>query len=119
MISTVTQLNISETSNSIDGTDGDWTFVSGEKYLYIVNNKDGKKYKNISASVRSMLSKVCDDLKFKKQIVKTKHLDGRVTESVYWERLSKAEYKKVKEKSKPDMVFEISSKNLDEILTNK
>ena len=45
MISTVTQLNISETSNSIDGTDGDRTFISGEKYLYIVNNKDGKKYK--------------------------------------------------------------------------
>jgi len=45
MISTVTQLNISETGNSIDGTDGDWTFVSGEKYLYVVNNKDGKKYK--------------------------------------------------------------------------
>ena len=45
MISTVTQLNISETSNSIDGTNGDWTFVSGEKYLYVVNNKDGKKYK--------------------------------------------------------------------------
>ena len=45
MISTVTQLNISETNNSVDGTDGDWTFVSGEKYLYVVNNKDGKKYK--------------------------------------------------------------------------
>ena len=38
MISTVTQLNISETSNSIDGTDGDWSFVSGEKYIYVVNN---------------------------------------------------------------------------------
>ena len=45
MISTVTQLNISETSNSIDGTDGDWSILSGEKYLYVVNNKDGKKYK--------------------------------------------------------------------------
>ena len=45
MISTVTQLNISEISNSIDGTNGDWTFISGEKYLYVVNNKDGKKYK--------------------------------------------------------------------------
>ena len=45
MISTVTQLNISETSNSIDGTNGDWTFVSGEKYLYVVNNKNNKKYK--------------------------------------------------------------------------
>lgn len=45
MISTVTQLNISETSNSIDGTNGDWTFISGEKYLYIVNNSNGKKYK--------------------------------------------------------------------------
>ena len=84
--------------------------------LYFVDDK--KDWKNISASVRSMLSKVCDDLKFKKQIFKTKHLDGRVTESVHWERLSKAEYKKVK-KSKPDMVFELSSKTLDEILTNK
>ena len=45
MISTVTQLNISETSNSIDGTNGDWSIVSGEKYIYAVNNKDGKKYK--------------------------------------------------------------------------
>ena len=45
MISTVTQLNISETSNSIDGTDGDWSFVSGEKYIYVVNNKVGIKYK--------------------------------------------------------------------------
>ena len=88
-------------------------------FLYDVDvSKDGKKYKNISASVRSMLSKVCDDLKFEKQIFKTKHLDGRVTESVHWERLSKDEYKKVK-KSKPDMLFELSSKTLDEILTNK
>ena len=45
MISTVTQLNISETGNSIDGTNGEWTFISGEKYLYIVNNINGKKYK--------------------------------------------------------------------------
>ena len=45
MISTVTQLNISETSNSIDGTNGDWTLIPGEKYLYVINNKDGKKYK--------------------------------------------------------------------------
>ena len=52
MISTVTQLNISETSNSIDGTDGSWSIVSGEKYLYVVNNKDGKKYKlNIGEEV--------------------------------------------------------------------
>ena len=75
-------------------------------FLYDVDvSKDGKKYKNISASVRSMLSKVCDDLVFKKQIVKTKYLDGRVTESVIWERLSKAEYKKVKAKFKPDMIL--------------
>ena len=45
MISTVTQLNISETGNSIDGTNGEWTFISCEKYLYIVNNSNGKKYK--------------------------------------------------------------------------
>jgi len=45
MISTVTQLNISETSNSIDGTDGDWSIVSREKYLYVVNNKTVKNIK--------------------------------------------------------------------------
>ena len=45
MVITVTQLNISETSNSIDGTNGDWTFISGELYLYVVNNSNGKKYK--------------------------------------------------------------------------
>ena len=45
MISTVTQLNISETSNSIDGTDGSWSIKKKKKCLYVVNNKDGKKYK--------------------------------------------------------------------------
>ena len=91
------------------------------KGLYDIDDgvHENVHWHDIFHGVRELLSKVCDDLKFKKQIFKTKHLDGRVTESVYWERLSKAEYKKVKEKSKPDMVFEISSKNLDEILTNK
>lgn len=44
MISTVTQLNITETSNSVDGTDGDWSIIAGEENLFIVNNKNGKKY---------------------------------------------------------------------------
>tara|TARA_Y100001936_G_scaffold167257_1_gene163436 strand:- start:117 stop:284 length:168 start_codon:yes stop_codon:yes gene_type:complete len=44
MINTVTQLNISETNNPIDGTDGDWSIVAGEENLFIVNNKNGKKY---------------------------------------------------------------------------
>ena len=44
MISTVTQLNIIETNNSVDGSDGDWSIIAGEAVLYIVNNKNGKKY---------------------------------------------------------------------------
>ena len=45
MVSTVRQLNISETNNSIDGTDGNWTIVSGKDELYVVNNTYDKKYK--------------------------------------------------------------------------
>tara|TARA_B100001029_G_scaffold169800_1_gene165039 strand:- start:1981 stop:2157 length:177 start_codon:yes stop_codon:yes gene_type:complete len=44
MISTVTQLNIIETNNSVDGSDGDWSIIAGEAVLYIVNNKNGKRY---------------------------------------------------------------------------
>ena len=32
-------------NNSIDGTQGDWTFVEGADNLYVVNNKNNKKYK--------------------------------------------------------------------------
>mgnify|MGYP005720180961 FL=1 len=32
-------------NNSIDSTQGDWTFVEGSEYLYVVNNKNNKKYK--------------------------------------------------------------------------
>ena len=32
-------------NNSIDITQGDWTFVEGSEYLYVVNNKNNKKYK--------------------------------------------------------------------------
>ena len=45
MINTVTQLNISETNNSVDGTDGNWSIVSAKDELYVVNNTYGKKYK--------------------------------------------------------------------------
>ena len=45
MVSTVTQLNISETNNSIDGTDCNWSIVSGKDELYVVNNTYDKKYK--------------------------------------------------------------------------
>jgi hypothetical protein len=34
-------------SNSIDGTSGDWTIQEGEENLYIINNKTGKKYQFI------------------------------------------------------------------------
>jgi hypothetical protein len=31
--------------NSVDGTKGNWTIQEGEEDLYIINNKNGKKYK--------------------------------------------------------------------------
>jgi hypothetical protein len=31
--------------NSVDGTKGNWTIQEGEDHLYIINNKNGKKYK--------------------------------------------------------------------------
>lgn len=31
--------------NKVDGTKGNWTIQEGEEYLYIINNKNGKKYK--------------------------------------------------------------------------
>ena len=34
-----------EENNSIDSTLGDWTFVEGADNLYVVNNKNNKKYK--------------------------------------------------------------------------
>ena len=34
-----------DTGNSVDGTKGNWTIQEGENDLYIINNKNGKKYK--------------------------------------------------------------------------
>jgi len=34
-----------DANNSIDSTQGDWTFIEGEENLYLVNNKNHKKYK--------------------------------------------------------------------------
>ena len=31
--------------NSVDGTCGDWTLQEGEKDVYMLNNRSGKKYK--------------------------------------------------------------------------
>ena len=48
MISTIGHLNLKNktaSKNTIDGTTGDWEFISGENDLYVVNNKDNKKYK--------------------------------------------------------------------------
>ncbi|OUV98440.1 MAG: hypothetical protein CBD16_10140 [Betaproteobacteria bacterium TMED156] len=33
------------TGNQVDGTTGNWTIQEGEEHLYIINNKNGKKYK--------------------------------------------------------------------------
>ena len=37
--------NESSSPNSVDGTHGNWTIQEGEEYLYIINNKSGKKYR--------------------------------------------------------------------------
>ncbi len=34
-----------EGGNDVDGTTGDWTIQEGEENLYIINNKNGKKFK--------------------------------------------------------------------------
>ena len=34
-----------EGGNDIDNTNGDWTIQEGEENLYIINNRNGKKYK--------------------------------------------------------------------------
>ena len=76
------------------------------KDLYFVDDK--KDWENISASVRVMLSKVIDDLKFHKEIFKVKNLDGTVEEDIHWRRCSNEEYKNYKkEKLQPDNVFQI------------
>ena len=31
--------------NEVDGTQGNWTIQEGEEDLYIINNKNGKKFK--------------------------------------------------------------------------
>ena len=34
-----------EEGNDVDGTKGNWTIQEGESDLYIINNKNGKKYR--------------------------------------------------------------------------
>ena len=36
---------LSTSNNSIDNTQGDWTFIPSEDHIYVVNNKNNKKYK--------------------------------------------------------------------------
>ena len=46
MISTITNLNLkNQNNNTIDSTIGDWSLIPGENNLYLINNKDSKKYK--------------------------------------------------------------------------
>lgn len=46
MINTMTNLTLkNQSNNTIDSTTGDWSFAPGENNLYIINNKDNKKYK--------------------------------------------------------------------------
>ena len=46
MINTMTNLTLKNRSNNtIDSTTGDWSLIPGENNLYLINNKDSKKYK--------------------------------------------------------------------------
>jgi len=36
---------LNTTNNSIDSTQGEWTFIPSEEHIYVVNNKNNKKYK--------------------------------------------------------------------------
>ena len=36
---------LNTTNNPIDNTQGDWTFIPSEEYIYVINNKNNKKYK--------------------------------------------------------------------------
>ena len=37
--------NSPENVNAVDGTWGDWTLQEGEETIYMLNNRNGKKYK--------------------------------------------------------------------------
>jgi hypothetical protein len=37
--------NEGSSGNTVDGTTGNWTIQEGEEYLYIINNKSGKKFR--------------------------------------------------------------------------
>ncbi len=41
-----------EIGNSVDGSKGSWTIQEGADYLYILNNKNGKKYKFILEEIK-------------------------------------------------------------------
>jgi len=57
------------------------------KGLYDVDVEEQKElWHDISHGVRELLSSVYDDLNFEKEIYKTKHLNGKITESVFWRR---------------------------------
>ena len=39
------ELSNKGSSNSVDGTWGDWTLQEGENDIYMINNRSGKKFK--------------------------------------------------------------------------
>lgn len=38
--------------NSVDGTKGNWTIQEGEEHLYIINNKNSKKYRFVLEEIQ-------------------------------------------------------------------
>lgn len=43
--------NEGSSGNSVDGTTGNWTVQEGNEYLYVINNKSGKKFKIVLEEV--------------------------------------------------------------------
>ena len=47
----LTLSNEQSTGNSIDGTTGNWTIQEGENDLFLINNKNGKRYKFVLSEI--------------------------------------------------------------------
>ena len=39
------QLSNKDSKNDVDGTWGDWTLQEGESDMYMINNRNGKKFR--------------------------------------------------------------------------
>ena len=43
--------NTPENPNKVDGTHGDWTLQEGKEHIYMINNRNGKKFKMVMQEI--------------------------------------------------------------------